>query len=203
MSGIPEIEHFVGREEELAKIKEAFQGDGSHRKTVLLQGLGGIGKSQLAVKFMKNQRDNHSAIFWLNGKTEDALKQSFANIAKRLYHKHPSSMLLRTAAESKDADQIVECMNRWLSAEGNTRWMLVFDNIDNPKLHGVQDSQAYDIRSYFPEAHHGSILLTTRSARLKIGTVIHVKKLQDIRESIAILAYMSEREISDEGNCQD
>ncbi|SLM38641.1 P-loop containing nucleoside triphosphate hydrolase [Lasallia pustulata] len=63
LSGIPETENFVGRKEELAKIKEAFQGDGSQRTIVFLHGLGGIGKTQLAVTFVKEHRDTYSAIF--------------------------------------------------------------------------------------------------------------------------------------------
>ncbi len=190
LSEVPEIEHFVGREEELAKIKETFQGDGSHRKTVLLQGLGGIGKTQLAVEYVKQQRDAYPAIFWLNGKSEDMLKQSFKNMAKRLFDQFPSSTLLRTAAESKDADQVAEAMKRWLSVKGNNQWLMVFDNVDNPKLPGIKDPQAYNIKSYFPEAHQGFILITTRSSQLKIGNIIPVKKLQNVRESIAILAYV-------------
>ncbi len=190
LSEVPEIEHFVGREEELAKIKETFQGDGSHRKTVLLQGLGGIGKTQLAVEYVKQQRDAYPAIFWLNGKSEDMLKQSFKNMAERLFDQFPSSTLLRTAAESKDADQVAEAMKRWLSVKGNNQWLMVFDNVDNPKLPGIKDPQAYNIKSYFPEAHQGFILITTRSSQLKIGNIIPVKKLQNVRESIAILAYV-------------
>jgi len=203
LSEVPEIEHFVGREEELAKIKETFQGDGSHRKTVLLQGLGGIGKTQLAVEYVKQQRDAYPAIFWLNGKSEDMLKQSFKNMAKRLFDQFPSSTLLRTAAESKDADQVAEAMKRWLSVKGNNQWLMVFDNVDNPKLPGIKDPQAYNIKSYFPEAHQGFILITTRSSQLKIGNIIPVKKLQNVRESIAILAYMSDRPISDQGRRRD
>ncbi|SLM38624.1 Tetratricopeptide-like helical domain [Lasallia pustulata] len=193
LSGIPETQNFVGRKEELVEIKEAFQGDGSQRRVVLLHGLGGIGKTQLAVTFVKEHRDAYSAIFWLNGKNEDTLKQSFAVMAKRLYKEHPSSPLLRMAAEAKDVDQIGVIIRQWLSAKAKHRWMLVFDNIDNPKLPGNEDPQAYDVRLYFPEAHQGSILITTRSSRLKIGKFVSVRKLVDIRESIAILTSTSGR----------
>lgn len=199
LSGIPEIAQFVGRKEELNKIKEAFQGVESRRKVVLLHGLGGIGKTQLAVAFAKEQKDAYSAVFWLNGKNEDTLRQSFAGMAKRLYNEHPSSALLRTAAEEKDVDQVVVVIKQWLSIKENTRWMLIFDNIDNPKLPGIKNSQAYDIRLYFPEVDQGSILVTTRSSRLKIGKLVCVRKLLDIKESIMILASTSEREISDQG----
>lgn len=199
---VPEIEEFVGRKEELIRIKEAFQDHGSQRKVVLLCGLGGIGKTQLAVAFFKRHRDTYPAIFWFNGKNEDTLKQSFAGVAKRLYKEYPSSTLLRTAAEEKDANQIVTTVNQWLSMRGNDQWILVFDNVDNPKLPGISDPQAYDIRSYFPEAHQGSILITTRSSRLEIGKVVFVRKLVDIQESITILASMSGRENLNQGNCK-
>lgn len=199
LSGVPETEKFVGRREELNKIKNAFQGAGSRRKVVLLHGLGGIGKTQLAVAFVKEHKDNYSALFWLNGKNEDTLKQSFAGIARRLQNEYPSSALLRTAADEKDINQVVAAIRVWLSIRGNTKWMLVFDNVDNPKLPGVSDPQAYDIRLYFPEADQGSILITTRSSRLKIGEVVSVKKLLDIQESVMILASTSGREILDRG----
>ena len=189
----------MGRKEELFKIKKAFQGNGSHRKVVILHGLGGIGKTQLAVAFMKEQRDAYSAIFWLNGKSEDTLKQSFAGMAKRLHNKYPSSTLLKIAAEEKNANKMVAAIQNWLSIEKNTRWILVFDNVDNPKLPGIEDPQGYDIRSYFPEAHQGSILVTTRSSSLKIGNVVSVKKFLDIQESITILTSTSGRVISDQG----
>lgn len=204
LCGVSETENFVGRDQELIEIKTAF-GDnmnGSHRKTVLLHGLGGIGKTQLAVRFIKQQRDAFSAVFWLNGRNEDMLKQSFADMAKRLYNQHPSSML-KAAAQSEDSDQIVEAVKLWLSAKNNTQWLLVFDNVDNPKLPGIKNQEAYDIRSYFPEAYQGFILITTRSSRLQIGKVISVKKLHDIKECIEILACTSKRQISDQGTCQD
>ena len=207
LSGVPEINQFVGRKEELLKIYEALQGDGSQRKVVILHGLGGIGKTQLAVAFMKEQRDKFSAILWLNGKNEDTLKKSFADIAKRLHNEYPCSTLLKMAIEEKNADQMVAAIKKWLSRRDNTRWILVFDNIDNPKLPDVEDPQGYDIRSYFPEAHQGSILITTRSSRLErliIGKVVPVKKILDVKESLAILnsalGATSERIILDQGN---
>ena len=199
LSGVPEVQKFIGRKEELIRIKKAFQGNGSQRKVVLLHGLGGMGKTQLAVASMKEHRDIYSAIFWLNGKNEDTLKHSFAQMAKRLHLEFPSSALLSRAAEEKDADQVVAVIKQWLSMKGNTQWILVFDNVDNPKLPDNNDPQAYDIRLYFPEAHQGSILITTRSSCLKIGEVISIEKLLDIQESITILATMSGRENFDQG----
>ncbi len=77
--------------------------------------------------------------------------------------------------------------------------MLVFDNIDNLKLPDIENPQAYDIGLYFPEAHQGSILITTRSSRLKIDKIVPVKKLVNIQESITILTSTSGRVILNQG----
>jgi hypothetical protein len=198
LSGVPEAQTFVGREKESTDIQEAFQGDGSRRKVVVLKGLGGIGKTQLAVKFVKEVADNYSAIIWLDGKTEDTLKQSFALSAKRLYKHHPASKVLKRAVESKDIDDAVASVKDWLSAERNHRWLLVFDNIDNPILPDVEDLRAYNVQSYFPGANQGSIIITTRSLRLNIGDIVPVTKL-GTEESIEILRSTSRREGLDQG----
>jgi hypothetical protein len=197
---VPEIEEFVGRTVELSKIEEAFQRDGSERTVVVLHGLGGIGKTQLAIKHLKDHRGTYSATFWLNGRTEDTLKQSFIDMARRLHSEHENSPLLKSAAKSKDVDQVVASIRKWFSIKENNKWMLVFDNVDNPKTAGNEDRQAYDIRLYFPEAHHGSIIIATRSSSLRIGKVISVPKLQDTEEGIAISTSVSGRENLHQGN---
>jgi hypothetical protein len=198
--GVPEIDEFIGRTAELHKIKKAFHRSGSERRVVVLNGLGGMGKTQLAIKHLKDHRDTYSATFWLHGKTEETLKQSFVEMARRLHSEHEKSPLLRTAATSKEVDEVVASMRKWLNIKENHRWILVFDNVDNPKVAGNKDPQAYDVRRYFPEAHHGSIIITTRSASLRIGKVITVRKLQVIEDGIAILSSVSGREDLHHGN---
>ena len=74
LSDVPEIEQFVAREEELRQIHRMLRGEGP-RRTVVLHGLGGVGKTQLAIAFAKRHKDNYSAVFWLNIKDEDSLRQ--------------------------------------------------------------------------------------------------------------------------------
>ncbi len=121
LSEAPEIEQFVSRKKELGKIKDWFQDDESQRKIVRLHELDGIGKTQLAMTFVKEHRDTYSVIFWLNGKNEDTLKQSFAGMTKRLHNEYPSSALLRTTTKEKNLDRVVAVIKQWLSLRGNTR----------------------------------------------------------------------------------
>ena len=62
LSDVSEIEYFVAREEELAEMHKTLSGDGSCC-TVVLYGLGGIGKTSLSVVYAKQHKHNYSAIF--------------------------------------------------------------------------------------------------------------------------------------------
>lgn len=59
----------------------------------------------------------------------------------------------------------------------------------------MDNSTRYDIRIYFPYRAQGSILITTRSPRLLFAKQISLKKLEDLEQSLAILAYRSSRKV--------
>jgi hypothetical protein len=198
LSDVSEIEHFVAREEELAEMHKTLSGDGS-RRTIVLHGLGGIGKTQLTVAYAKQHNDNYSAVFWLNIKDEDSLKQSFAKLAKQILREHPLASRLSSVDIKENLDKVIDAVKAWLSLPKNTRWLIVYDNYDNPKLPGNSDRTAVDIRQFLPEARQGSIIITTRSSQVKIGHRIRVGKLEDVQDSLEILSHTSGRERLMEG----
>jgi AAA ATPase-like protein len=141
----------VAREEELAEMDRTLRGYSS-RRIVVLHGLGGIGKTQLTVAYAKRHRDNYSAVFWLNIKDEDSLKQSFAKVAKQILreHKqilreHSSASQLSSVDIKENIDEAIDAVKVWLSQPNNTRWLMIYDNYDNPKLTGNTDPAAVDI----------------------------------------------------------
>src|SRR5467141_5160101 len=198
LSNVPEIEEFVAREEELAEIHRILRGDGS-RRTVVLHGLGGIGKTQLTIAYAKRYKDNYSAIFWLNIKDEDSLKQSFAKVAKQILREHSSASRLSSVDIKENIDEVIDAVKAWLSLPNNTRWLMIYDNYDNPKLAGNTDPAAVDIRKYLPESYQGSVIITTRSSEVKIDHRIRIKKLEDVRDSVKILSNASRREGLEDG----
>jgi AAA+ ATPase superfamily predicted ATPase len=193
LSNASGIEEFVAREEELAEIHRTLRGDGS-RRIVILHGLGGIGKTQLTVAYAKRYKDSYSAVFWLNVKDEDSLKQSFANVAKQILREHSSASRLSSVDIKEDINEVVDAVKAWLSLPNNTRWLMICDNYDNPKLAGNTDPVAVDIRKYLPESYQGSVVITTRSSQVKIGHCIRIRKLEDVRDSVKILSNTSGRE---------
>jgi hypothetical protein len=192
LSIVSEAQQFVAREDELRDIHKALSGDGS-RRTVVLYGLGGIGKTQLAVAYAKRYKDNYSAIFWLNIKDEDSLKQSFAKVAKQILREHPLASRL-SSVDMKNLDEVIDAVKTWQGLPYNTRWLMIYDNYDNPKLASNKDIAALDITKYLPEAYQGSVLVTTRSSEVEIGHLVHVTKLRDVRDSLKILSTTSRRE---------
>ncbi|KAL5331173.1 hypothetical protein ACEPPN_000702 [Leptodophora sp. 'Broadleaf-Isolate-01'] len=193
LSDVPAIEHFVAREDELSKIHRTLKGDGS-RRTVVLHGLGGIGKTQLTVAYAKRHKDDYSAIFWLNIKDKDSLKQSFVKVAKRILQDHPSASRLSNVNTNQNLDEVVDAVKAWLNLPNNKRWLLIYDNYDNPTVAGNVDLAAVDIRKFLPESYQGSIIITTRSSQVKIGISIQVRKLRNVGDSLVILSNASRRE---------
>jgi len=193
LSDVSDAEHFVARKTELIEIDKALGGDGS-RRAVVLHGLGGIGKTQLAAAYAKRHKDSYSAIFWLSIKDEDSLKQSFVKVAKQISREHLSALRLGNVDTNENLDEVVDAVNAWLSRPNNTRWLMIYDNYDNPKLPGRTDPAAVDIRKFFPESYQGSIIITTRSSQVRIGHLIQIRKLSDIRDSLEILSTISRRQ---------
>ena len=196
LAAAPEIDYFVGRATNLASIESIFLPFTTvNRKVVVLHGLGGIGKSQLAIEFAKKHRDDYTAVLWLNAKTEDTLKRSFAANAKRLPKESLNQELLYGSQDEESLDRILRETQAWLNLPGNDRWLLIYDNVDNPKVPENEDEQAYDIRSYYPEAHQGSIIVTTRWKNLRLGHSLEVAKLSKVEDSISLLEQTSQRDI--------
>jgi hypothetical protein len=71
---------------------------------------------------------------------------------------------------------------------------MIYDNYDTPKLLSKTDPAAVDIKKFFPESYQGSIIITTRLSEVRIGYLIQIRKLSDIRDSLEILSAVSRRQ---------
>jgi hypothetical protein len=171
LEGVPKARQFVDRPAEMSALERGLlprPGQSRRQKTYILHGLGGMGKTQLAVEFARRHHGQFSAVFWLDGRSEDTLKRSIVRCASRI----PQGQIpepSRTYAESSGADiaAVVKDVMAWLARPDNTEWLLIFDNVDREFNAQRGDPDAYDVRRYMSGADHGSILVTTRLARLE------------------------------------
>ena len=162
------------------------------RSTVILHGLGGIGKTQLAIEYSRRHKEKYTAIFWLNANDEDSLELSFRDVAQQILQDHPSASMLASVDLDGNLGQVLLAVKAWFDLRRNTRWLIIYDNYDNPRIPGNPDSSAIDVRRYLPRYDHGSIIITTRSAQVS-GQRIHVRKLPSIEEGLEILSNTSGR----------
>jgi hypothetical protein len=191
----PSIEDgtFVGREIELKQLQDWLSPRLAppSQNIVTIVGTGGLGKTQLSLAFAKQYHDDYSSVFWLNARDEVSLKQSFAALWQIISGAAQSPSMSSVTEE----DQKIQQIRQWLSHHDNCKWLLLFDNYDDPNLPGMKSSTGYDIRQYFPHKSQGSILITTRSRRLTFAKPLRLQKLDDLEQSLTILCNRSRRNI--------
>ncbi|KAJ6118771.1 hypothetical protein N7471_013391 [Penicillium samsonianum] len=173
-------ELFVGRGNELDEIGKALHPDPKAQKQrrLVLGGMGGIGKTQLAIAYAESGRGSYTSGFWLNAVSEASLKDSFRLIASIIFDVEDPGVL-----EDKE---IVRRVHQWLSTPKNTEWLLIFDNYDDP--------DQFRIDNYYPPASHGAIVVTSRRPDDVSGSTLDIKPFQNIEDSLAILQTRSKRE---------
>ena len=165
LRGVPLAKKFIGREAEMRILKDNLLPDiHKRRKLFVLRGLGGIGKTQLAVEFMRSCSTKFSAVLWINAGSEECLQKDLAKAASRIRSKSGWNNNLVDEAGYKVAAQV---MLDWLSIPDNNRWLLVYDNLDRAWYSSCSNSVGQDIQQYLPAADHGSIIITTRLLSLE------------------------------------
>lgn len=110
---------------------------------------------------------------------ENTLKAGLAKLAADVTETSASS----TLTDIYEEERLVQQARQWLSQRDNDKWLVVYDNYDDPRLPGINSSTGYDIRDYFPSREHGPILITTRSPQLRFAKQLRLKKFEDIIQS--------------------
>ena len=119
-------DQFTGRHAFLAqlhtKLWEGGSRESSHR--VILHGLGGVGKTQIAVQYAHTQQDAYGGVFWVSAVDDATLLTGFQEIAKR------SGCINDIGA--LDQAEIATRVLSWLNAQN--QWLLVIDNLDDDSV---------------------------------------------------------------------
>ena len=163
----------------------------NRRKAHILHGLGGIGKTQLALAYIRKHQEAYSAILWLNGNSKDTLLQSLAAFLKYIPPRRPLEPLGVGTPHTPDVEAEANAVLRWLALRRNRQWLMVIDNVDRECQPDNKDPQAYAVSSFFPPADHGCLLITTRLPSLtELGTSTYVGRL-DLEQALKLLCSRS------------
>ena len=154
---------FTGRDNVLKNLKETLTEKGA----AALSGLGGIGKTQVAVEYAYQYREGYAAVLWVSANSHDTILSSFGAIA---------SVLKLPEKDAQDDQLTVNAVKRWL--ENTPGWLLIFDNADDLAL----------IRKFLPTKGQGHLLLTTRTQAMGgIARRVEIKTLPETEGALLLL----------------
>jgi hypothetical protein len=184
--------HFTGQEELLAQLDLQLAGargqhpTAAHRAALTqpqaLKGLGGIGKTQIALEYAYRacERGCYLRILWINTASEEALISRFVGLADLL----PALSAERQVPQHRR----VEAVKRWLG-QCPEPWLLIFDNADDISL----------LRRYLPRRGNGSVLLTTRSHAIgALATALAVERTGLVEGTLLLLRRARRQEASED-----
>ena len=133
--------NFTGRDDLLEALYESEADARPIVLTQVLRGLGGIGKTQLALEYAYRYGSMYRLVWWVRAEEPEPLASDYAALAEPL-------KLLSQAAQDQPA--ITAAVRRWL--EHNDGWLLILDNAPEPAA----------IHAYLPRTTHGHIIITSR-----------------------------------------
>ncbi|KAH7418713.1 hypothetical protein BKA64DRAFT_717375 [Cadophora sp. MPI-SDFR-AT-0126] len=135
---------------------------------IALVGLGGVGKSQLAIEYAYRTRDRspETWVFWVHASNAARFEQSFRDIAN----------CVKIFGRQNPQANIFRLVHDWLCDDRKGKWILILDNVDDAgflvkdrrtrqdrQTSGGENGNSTSLMSYLPRCTHGSILVTTRS----------------------------------------
>ncbi|KAJ5515829.1 hypothetical protein N7527_007389 [Penicillium freii] len=153
----------------------------STSRTVLV-GLGGVGKSQLAIEYSYQVRSESPLtwIFWVHASNEARFEQSFRDIADQL----------KLPGRRDPRINIFQVVESWLRDERNGKWICVLDNVDNEFLCSPPADRKDDrvkaptntpikpLLEYIPRSLNGFTIITSRSKEVALRMVDHKDLLE-------------------------
>ncbi|PWW75237.1 TPR-like protein [Tuber magnatum] len=162
---------FVGRAGILESLEEQVGEDGLNR--IALHGLGGSGKTQIALEYAYRLKDTRH-IFWVHASGFPKFREDYTRIARE------ARISVLSPTGETNQEEVLQGVKLWFESAGSGDWILLLDNADN-----VVDfeSNNSEISRFLPQGAKGSIILTTRSravAEREGCNVIQVGKVSDV-----------------------
>jgi DNA-binding SARP family transcriptional activator len=134
---------FTGRDDLLDRLAAHLQAGPGAAAVVqahAVHGLGGIGKTQLAVEYAHRHQADYVLVWWIAAEQPLAIPGQLVALARRL-------------AVPEQPEQAETIQRLWDLLRQHARWLLVFDNAEAPQ----------DLRPCWPPGGHGHVLVTSRN----------------------------------------
>ncbi|KAL2880914.1 hypothetical protein SGCOL_003564 [Colletotrichum sp. CLE4] len=189
---------FVGRQEIFNHITHLF-GDTQTglpatklRSRVALHGLGGVGKTQIALAYAYWVHETFSevSVFWVHASNRQRFLQAFTSIAR----------VCRIPGYDENKADTLLLVKQWFESKKSGRWLLIIDNADDKETFFTdsgQDGISTDVSAlasegglgrFIPECLHGSVLITTRDMQtgLRMAAGVPPIKVNEMIDAEAV-----------------
>jgi len=136
--------NFTGRVQLLDDLRAALTANQivAVTQSQAIHGLGGVGKTQLAVEYAYRYASDYDLVWWLRAEIPATLASDYAQLAQPLN--------LRDK-DAQDQRIVIDAVRAHLLRAEN--WLLIFDNAN----------ASDEIRAYLPPSNAGSVIITSRN----------------------------------------
>ncbi|KAF8144913.1 P-loop containing nucleoside triphosphate hydrolase protein [Mycena galopus ATCC 62051] len=173
----PPSRNFQGQQQILKTMHQFFAENTGRQHIYVLYGLGGAGKTQIALKFM-------------DGSIRCEFKYPMFSFTDKLLVDASSIETIETGlkaiATAKEIGNSSQEALKWLATR-DQQWLLFFDNADDPKL---------DLNKFFPKCNHGNIIITSRNPNLRVYGAHSQVSDMDEADAVALLLKSAAQETS-------
>ena len=160
---------FVGRSEELETLKQKLLVNKDCQK-VTISGLGGIGKTQIALQFVYHVKEHYPefSIFWVQVLSMETFERGCIGIATTL------------GIQQESKEDVKKLVQQRLCSKTAGKWLLIVDNADDlDLLRGSEQTEG--LLTFLPESDDGLTIFTTRHGAvaqyLTSNDVIEIRKM--------------------------
>ncbi|KAL4795686.1 hypothetical protein BDV19DRAFT_160254 [Aspergillus venezuelensis] len=148
-----------------------------HRQKVAICGLGGVGKTQIALEVAyRMQEREFGSIFWISCTSNESFKQAYLEVA------------MMVGIGSTEASQAMSSVRDYLNRKESGRWLLIFDNADEIDMWSRSSESNYTpLVDHLPHSGQGHILFTARNRKVAVLLASsHVIHLAEPRPEAAV-----------------
>jgi tetratricopeptide (TPR) repeat protein len=121
-------------------------------------GLGGVGKTQVALKFTYWAKENKPSfsIFWVPAFSDASFEQAYTEMARKL------------PIRKDNNENPMESVRRYLSSQEAGPWLLIVDNADDKEMLLGSSVTPGGVLEYLPQSERGLTLFTSRSREVAV-----------------------------------
>jgi len=164
-------QNFWGRESILVKIRSTLTSDNEQKSKIVIHGIGGVGKTHIAVEYAYRYADNYDIIWWVRTENSITMTADLVGLSERLN---------LTEKNNKDQEASIHALLNFLKKED--RWLIIFDNADNPEI----------LLNYIPKDKYGHVIITSRNPSWENIYTLKVP-VMNRRESIELLQNLTQQ----------